>query len=343
MTLYSNKGFAGNGNSSAAVTRKLVTVVTPSFNQAAFLEETLQSVALQNHRPIQHVVVDGGSTDGSVDILKRYANEFGGSEYSLEWTSESDNGMADALAKGFARARGEIVGWLNSDDVYFDRFVVETVVQMLAKNVDVDVVFGDVALISETGGLWMFWCFPEFEYKRALRGYTLPQPGVFFRRSVVEQHSIGSLPYVGLDYAYWLEIGRVRRFRHVHRVQAADREHGRRRTHTLPQWAQEAAQLAVKYGEGYRPSSLEKFGDKITKMIMRLKGMASWARILSSPRIGGSIAFPLWTDSPWRVFYRHCTMRFQDRPELGLRPLGGQWPRREVLFRPGAKSGTFKA
>ena len=88
----------------------LVSVVTPSFNQAAFIEETIQSVLKQDYPHIEHIVVDGGSTDGTVDILQRYPH--------LRWISEPDCGQSDALNKGFAMARGEILGWLNSDDTY---------------------------------------------------------------------------------------------------------------------------------------------------------------------------------------------------------------------------------
>ena len=306
---------------------QLVSVVTPSFNQAQFLEETLRSVYLQNYRPIEHIVLDGGSKDGSVEILKRCEREFQGPGYSLTWVSEPDKGFADAVGKGFARARGEIIGWLNSDDVYFDRFVVETGVKALREHSGVDVVFGDVALISETGGLWMIWCFPSFQYKRALRGYIVPQPTLFFRRQVAERHPISGLDAVGLDHAWYLEIGREHKFRHVGRVQAGDRDHGSRRTHTLP-WEVQEAKLAATYGAGYVPASLDRLNDTITRLVMRLKGLARWAWLFSGTRVAESLAFSPWVDSPWRVFERQCTMRLGNRPDLGSRPVNVRWPRR---------------
>jgi glycosyltransferase involved in cell wall biosynthesis len=309
-------------NPSLPSANQLVTVVTPSFNQASFLEETIRSVASQSYRPIQHIVMDGGSTDGSVDILKRCAEELQGSGYALDWTSEHDEGFADALGKGFAKARGDIVGWLNSDDVYFDRLVVESTVEEFLTHPDVDVVHGDVALISETSGLWMIWCFPRFDYKRALRGYIIPQPTAFFRRCVVRSHPIGSLSVVGLDHAYWLEIGRSHKFRHVHRVQAGDRDHATRRTNTMSsEWAQETDRYLQTYGKGHTPTSLDRAHDVFTRLLMRFKGSVYLLRMFAQGNFEDELAFPLWMDSRWKVLRRQFIMRITRRPDLGPAPV----------------------
>lgn len=299
----------------------LVTVVTPSFNQARFLEETIRSVALQSYRPIQHIVVDGGSTDGSVDILKRCAEELGNSEYALDWISEPDRGMPDALGKGFAMARGAIVGWLNSDDVYFDRHVMEIAIKELREHPDVDVVYGDVALISESSGLWMIWCFPKFDYNRVLRKYLIPQPTVFFRRVVVQQHPIGSLQTVGIDHVYWLEIGRAHKFRHVHRVQAADREHRGRLSNAISsQWPEATKRFLKTYGKGYVPTSLDRAHDLVVRLLMRFKGAAHLVRMFAGGRLEEDLAFPLRMDSGWKVLCRQFSMRLNHRPDLGSPP-----------------------
>ncbi len=321
MANPSNTGtYEGKRNSSRA-TNQLVTIVTPSFNQAKFLEETIRSVFLQNYRPIQHVVVDGGSTDGSVDILKRCKVELADSGYLLDWSSEPDRGFADGLAKGFARAKGEVVGWLNSDDVYFDRHVVETSMKQLRKHSDVDVIHGDVALISEDSGLWMIWCFPRFDYKRALRGYIIPQPTLFLRRCVIERHPIGLLSVVGLDHAYYLEIGRYHKFRHVHRVQAGDRDHAARRTNTMSsEWGNETNSYLKTYGNGYIPTSLDRVHDVVTRLLMRFKGALYLMKMFAQRNFERDLAAPQWIDSRWKVLGRQFTMRLDNRPVLGVPP-----------------------
>lgn len=316
-------GTEENNVSMSSSPRKLVSIVTPSFNQAKFLEETLRSVYLQNYRPIQHIVIDGGSVDDSVAILDRCSKAFGGADYRLEWISERDQGMAHALGKGFGRATGEYVGWLNSDDVYFDRHVVETAARELENHTDADVVYGDVALISENSGLWMVWCFPNFRYERALRGYIIPQPTVFFRSPVVKRHPIGDLPVEGVDHAYWLEIGRDQRFRHVRRVQAADRDHRGRLTNA---WSdsleKKKKELRERYGRGYSPTLLDRIKDTLVRVLLRFRGSIYLARILFKKQLESEVAFPLWVDSRRKVIHRQFTMRIGHRPDLGPTPAG---------------------
>jgi len=192
----------------------LVSVVTPSFNHGHFIEETLLSVKSQDYPNIEHIVVDGGSTDKTLEILKKYEGV-----YNLRWISEPDEGHADAVNKGFRMAYGEIVGWLNSDDVYFDRNVIRTVVEAFQRHSEADIVYGDCAYIWEDGTILRIQCVPGFRYNRLSRGCFLEQPAVFFRRHVVEKHQLNKF------LKYWLRIGREYRFYHLPRILAADRNH----------------------------------------------------------------------------------------------------------------------
>jgi Glycosyl transferase family 2 len=300
----------------------LVSVVTPSFNQARFLEETLRSVERQHHRPIQQIVIDGGSTDGSVELLERWSAAGHGPDYSMEWISEPDRGHADALNKGFDRVRGQIVGWLNSDDVYFDRRVICTSVAALAAHSEIDVVHGDVAMISEEGGLQMIWCFPRFDYGRALRGYIIPQPTVFMRRAVTEKHRLDPGLRVAIDHVYWLQIGKEHRFLKIDRVQAGDRDHGARISQVSNDDLMETGRrMCAAYGGAGTASSFALQQDRIWKALMRVKGLLSAAALAAKPASRPSeLAFPLWLDSSPRLLLRQISMRIHPRAELGPRP-----------------------
>lgn len=301
----------------------LVSVVTPSYNQARFLSETLRSVELQRYRPIQQIVIDGGSTDGSVEFLERWSAAEHGPGYSIEWISEPDRGHADALNKGFDRVRGEIVGWLNSDDVYFDRRVVSTSVAALAAHPGVDVVHGDVAMISEDSGLQMIWCFPEFDYRRALRGYIIPQPTVFMRRTVTERHRLDPSLRVAIDHVYWLQIGREHKFLKIDRVQAGDRDHGARISQVSNTDLMETGRkMCVSFGGTARPSFFAGQRDRAWKGFMRAKGFLSALAFTRQTFCGADeLAFPLWLDSPARLLLRQISMRIHPRAGLGPRPV----------------------
>ncbi|MEW5926325.1 MAG: glycosyltransferase family 2 protein [Gemmatimonadota bacterium] len=158
----------------------LVSVVTPSFNQAPFLEETMRSVLDQDYPRIEYIVVDGGSTDGSVDIIRRYADRL------AYWVSEKDRGQADAINKGWSRVTGDIVAFLNSDDYYLPG-AIPRVVEAFRQRPDAGVVYGQAQWVSETG-------VPEQVSRVYVDGQEmldtfpgLPQPATFVRRAVLEK------------------------------------------------------------------------------------------------------------------------------------------------------------
>ena len=201
----------------------LVSIVTPSYNQGRFIEETILSVQNQDYPHIEHIIVDGASRDNTVAVLKEYEGT-----YNMRWISEPDEGHPDGVNKGFRMAKGAIIGWLNSDDVYADRGTVRAVVEAFQKHPGVDVVYGDAIFIGEDNTILRVQCAPGFSYRRLLQWCFLEQPAVFFRRRVIEAHQLDVRVKVALDYEYWLRIGKEYRFCHLPRVLAADRNHSQR-------------------------------------------------------------------------------------------------------------------
>ena len=114
-----------------------VSIITPSYNQGKFLEQTIQSVLNQTYRNIEYLVIDGGSTDNSVDIIKKYE------ENIAYWISKSDNGQADAINKGFKLAKGDLVCWVNSDDILYPNYVTDRV-QQFKENPNAGMIYGDI-------------------------------------------------------------------------------------------------------------------------------------------------------------------------------------------------------
>lgn len=157
-----------------------ITVVTCSLNQAKFLEETLKSVIGQNYPRLEYIVIDGGSVDGSLEIIRRYA------DHLAYWQSEKDNGQGHALAKGFDRATGDILCWLCSDDLLEDGALLE-IGALFAKNPELMVVYGDTKFIDASGTVTRHY--KSFPFNRWLFLNTNqynPQPSTFWRREIYQ-------------------------------------------------------------------------------------------------------------------------------------------------------------
>lgn len=179
-----------------------VSIITPSYNQGQFLEHTIRSVLSQEYPDIEYIVIDGGSTDDSLDIIKRYSDKI------TYWTSRKDNGQVEAINEGFKRATGEYVAWLNSDDLYLPGCI-QTAVLALQANPQAAMVFGNVEVVNERGKrLGMFrpvsYRFEDFlTYK-----IIIPQQAAFFRRNILDE--IGALNpglHFALDHEFFLRIG----------------------------------------------------------------------------------------------------------------------------------------
>jgi glycosyltransferase involved in cell wall biosynthesis len=153
-----------------------LSIVTPSFNQGRFLEQTLRSVAEQDYDNVEHIVIDGASTDCSVDLLRQWQARLG------YWVSEPDEGHRHALKKGFDRATGEVVAWQNADD-YYEPNVFGLVMRLFAERPEVDLVFGNVRIVDEAGRRVRELRFtPTNRWASLIAGMPMHNQGAFFRR-----------------------------------------------------------------------------------------------------------------------------------------------------------------
>jgi glycosyltransferase involved in cell wall biosynthesis len=180
---------------------ELVSIITPSYNQSDFLRETIRSVLGQTYPHIEYSIVDGGSTDGSLALINNYADRL------TWWVSEKDAGQTDALNKGFARAKGQIFAWINSDDTY-EPGAVAAAVEYLRAHPEVGLVYGDTNYIDGRGRVIGKFPAAQTDYTRLRRGYVhIPQQAAFFRSEL--WHELGPLDpsfYFAMDYDLWVRI-----------------------------------------------------------------------------------------------------------------------------------------
>lgn len=200
--------------------RPLVSIVTPTLNRRSLLEWTLRSIRGQTYPNVEHVVVDGGSTDGTIELLEAFA-----STYRMRWNSEPDGGMYEAINKGLAMANGQILAYLNSDDLYFP-WSCEVVVDAFTRLPDADFIYGDALSIDDaTGRQRMYWQ-PPFNRDFVMRQGFLAQPTVFWRKRTFDAEGgfDESLRYVA-DCDYWMRASARRRFVKINEFLAVERDH----------------------------------------------------------------------------------------------------------------------
>ncbi|OGO64669.1 MAG: hypothetical protein A2030_06480 [Chloroflexi bacterium RBG_19FT_COMBO_50_10] len=199
----------------------LVSIITPSYNQAGFLPETIQSVLSQDYPDVEYIIVDGGSSDGSLEIIQQVASQL------AWWVSEPDQGQTDAINKGFAHAHGEILAWLNSDDPYQPGAITQAVESLLS-HPEASLVYGDANLIDEHGRLMGRFPSRQTDLPGLLRGSVhIPQQTTFFWSRLWKQ--VGPLDPTfrfAMDYDLWVRLARIAPLIYVPRLWANFRLHG---------------------------------------------------------------------------------------------------------------------
>lgn len=178
-----------------------ISIVTPSYNQAEFLERTILSVLNQNYPNLEYIIIDGGSTDGSIDIIKKYE------KYFAYWVSEKDRGQSNALNKGFRIATGDLVGWQNSDDIYLPQ-AFEKIVKAYRNNPDYDVHFGNIYFISPDDNIIRDLRFVRFSpFSLIYEGTVLANQSAFLSRSLFQRYGYLDERYkFTMDYEFWVRI-----------------------------------------------------------------------------------------------------------------------------------------
>lgn len=178
-----------------------IAIITPSYNQGRFIKETIESVLSQDYPNIEYIVIDGASTDNTVEILKSYGER-------IRWISEKDNGQTDAIKKGFEISTGEVIAWLNSDDLYLPE-AVSKVVEIFKDNPGAAMVYGKSYYIDEEGGRVGEYPTGPVDQKRLPEFNFISQPSAFLKRDAYI--SVGGLDeglHYGMDYDLWARLSK---------------------------------------------------------------------------------------------------------------------------------------
>lgn len=256
-----------------------VGIVTPSYNQGQFLQKTILSVLNQDYPNLEYIIIDGGSTDGSVDIIRKYEDRL------AFWVSEPDRGQADAINKGFEQATGSIFAWLNSDDL-LEPSAVSLAVYSLMRYPDVGMVYGDRTMIDARSNVLGHLIGGSFRLYLFRAYMAIPQETVFFRRDLF--YEVGgldeSLEFV-FDLDLWCRMQRVAKIRHLPAFMGRYREHSQAKSYdfTLPvptplrlRFVRERNQVYQRYFVPYKPACVSRLIRAFELLRRQLERRAGW-------------------------------------------------------------------
>jgi glycosyltransferase involved in cell wall biosynthesis len=268
-----------------------ISIVTPSFNQARYIEQTLRSVLEQHYPNVEHIVFDGGSKDGTLDILRSYES------HGVRWTSEKDKGQSDAINKGFRAATGDIIGWINSDD-WYARGAFRTVLDYFREHPEAQWVYGNNFFTDPAGRVIRRFRAAPYSWKRLL--YTrllIPQPGIFLRRRVLDECGLLDVEMDAvMDYEWWLRIAQKHEPHFIDRFLAYFRIHDTSKTgHGSAKWNElwwrehsqtmhrfeQSSGVRVKGRAGRLLASVEKKAARLARTVTEPRGVS----LHCSPRV----------------------------------------------------------
>jgi glycosyltransferase involved in cell wall biosynthesis len=200
-----------------------VSVITPSFNQGQFIEETIRSVLLQNYPNLEYIIIDGGSTDETLEIIERYK------PWISHFASEPDRGQTHAINKGLRIASGDILAWLNSDDIYLPD-AINTSINALQENSDVSFVYGHALFVDEKGNtIKQYSAYPlksGYHRMKYWKGWMVPQPTLFFKRQLLDRYGyLDETMNYAMDYEWIIRISQHNQYECIDQAIATYRRH----------------------------------------------------------------------------------------------------------------------
>ena len=240
-----------------------ISIITPSFNQVKFLERTIQSVLNQNYENLEYIVIDGGSTDGSVELIKKYQSNIS------YWVSEKDGGQSEAINKGLRLATGELVAWQNSDDIYLPG-AFEEIAKSFVNSRGIDLFIGNMNLIDEEDRIIENLKYVKPTYKSLIaEGMVLTNQSAFWARGVHKK--IGYLNeslHYGFDYDWFLRVLNVGKGAHINKTLGGLRMHSATKTHNF----QELFKLEYeKILHNKKLSRTQKIQYKLRRLLLMIK------------------------------------------------------------------------
>jgi len=240
-----------------------ISIVTPSYNQVQFLERTILSILNQNYPNLEYIIIDGGSTDGSVEIIKKYQ------KYLSYWVSEKDKGQSHAINKGFQRSTGKIIAWLNSDDTYLPETFYK-IMKNFKQNPEADLIFGNIYFIDESDKRIGELRFTEFDFDTLIyEGSNLHQTGTFWKKEIYERvGGLNSDYKFCMDYDFFCRIAKIGKLYYIKDYFANFRMHSNAKSSTISHIGRkEHKEIMMRY----IPQGMNKWNLKYKKFISTIR------------------------------------------------------------------------